>query len=474
MMPQPLIISYDIGSTSIKAAIFAMDGRILRAARIDFPRMSVPGYAEVDLHMLWEAFVQVTRVLQPEQVSEPAAIAISSQMAGLVLLDERFEPVRSGILGIDSRGEANTAVLEVTFRRHEIHQKTGCPLKGIYPAAKWLWLREHDPAHVRKTAYIGGIKEYLLYRLTGAWVTDPASASTTQWYDQEAQSWWREMCALLHIKEAMLPQVLQPDRSAGRLLPSAASDLRLPRGLPVIVGTGDGPAANLATGSVGTDMLCISLGTTTVTRYVRHDLRRLTDPDQYRQHFGAGIYYYGFRMDGGGTAVAKYLKQPSAVTAAADTDEHPLLFDPSARSDSEAFIVYKEGAVPNGSLDDRWKLEAVLEGILFTVYRKMIPVMEKRPFKQIRPIGGGTANAHWLQKMADLFQLPVVLTSGKDGTLGAAMIAAYHLGYWSSLDEAAAGMTRIERMLVPRTDAADALRERYKAHTSFMERRGMA
>ncbi|TDF92737.1 xylulokinase [Paenibacillus piri] len=437
------VLAVDVGSSSIKAAVIGTNGRAAVTSKVPLAAAAIGERVEIGTDALWDAFVRSVRLLSRDgqDLKGLIGIGITSQMAGLVMLDKEGRPVRDCIPGVDRRGTSYVAELSLRVKGVDIVSRTGCPLSGIYPASKLLCLQAEEPDVLKRTAYIGGVKEYLLQRLTGAWVTDPASASATQLYDQQCRDWWPEMLEAAGIDPGLLPQICDPDRLAGTLLPEAGNRLGLPPGLPVAVGTGDGPAANLSSGCVAEGQLCISLGTTAVARFWSEDAGALTEKGGYfRQHFGWNMYLQGFRMEGAGSRISELL-------ALSDTDKH----------------------AQNG------KLQSVLDDILFRLYEYMEPFVVRGRFQEIRPIGGGMLRESWMQDIADLFRLPVVLTEGGDSTSGAAMLVMKHLNSGTAWKNISDKIVRIQKVIRPGVQGSEAIRRRYELSISNMKggRRGL-
>lgn len=432
-----MLLSVDIGSSAIKSSLIRMDGQIVLTSRVDLP-VSVKGdLAEIDLLDLWKVTVRSVHQLRLEngEIARIEGIGITSQMAGMVFLDRNNQPLTHMVLGIDRRGERFVSDMAAMIGKKEVYRRTGCPLSPIYPAAKLLWFQNNRPDVIPKIWRIAGIKESIIWKLTGHWVTDPATASSTQFYDQTEADWWTDLLALLGMKREMLPSIKNPDEVAGGLLAEAAGELQLASGIPVSVGTGDGPAANLSTGSVNGQQLCISLGTTAVTRFFTDER---FDPELktrfFRQHFARNLYLQGYRMDGAGETIKQILS---------------------------------ENVESHGRLDNNNRLNDVLERISFELYDAMQPILAKHLFREIRPVGGGSVNHQWMQDIADLFQLPVVITNAKDSALGAAILAAKATALYPTLSEAVSKMVQISEVLEPDSENGQKIRRRYEDSDSF-------
>lgn len=364
------ICAVDVGSTAIKVAVYigrqraqrtTASLRTLAAARADFPAVREPGRAEADPERMWHAFAAAVRDAATNTPVPVTRLVLSAQMAGLLLLDDRARPLGPAILGVDRRAEPVAA-----------DPRTGCPPGAIYPAGKLAWLAVHEPGRLAAARYVGGIKEYLLHRLTGAWVTDPSCASTTGLYDVITGRWLPDP---RDARIEYLPRVARPRERVGVVSARAADDCGLPVGTPVLAGLGDGPAANLACGAAGDRRLCLSLGTTIVARLLVRG-RTLPDADipYFVQHVDADWYCLGIR------------------------------FDPDGE-------FYAPVGVPGMRLAES-ELPALLRALLGAY-----------PVEELRPIGGRSQDPDLPRRLAAQWGLPVRMTGAHDGTRGVALLA---------------------------------------------------
>ena len=428
------ILAVDAGSTNVKAALLAYDGTVAASKRRKTPLTVSAACAEGNAGQLYDTVSALALELIMEAGSwEVEAICIASQMTSLLCLDQHMEPVGDIIYGIDTRGSGYLSQLEDFQSMEQIYHVTGCPSSGIYWPGKLMWLREHRSEQMRRTCYLVGAKEYLLYRLTGALVTDCASASTTQIYDQYRGCWWQEILQFLKIEEIGLPEIRKPWELAGILREDVAKQLGI-RQIPVLVGSGDGPAATISSGGVGIGDCCISFGTTAVTRYVTNSWQA-ESPGFFVQHLCDGIYLQGVRINEGGQLAEPYIKAAGGVEQSAEG----------------AFFVNgifypKEPFTAGG------RLKAVCNGVLFRIYKAMLPVVEKGGITRILPTGGGSENRAYMQRTANLFRAPVVLRESGTAFAG---LAAYTLMYKKKAEDLFSAVNHLslkQEILMPRED----------------------
>ena len=103
---------------------------------------------------------------------------------------------------------------------------------------------------MRRADLAGHLNTFLHRQFTGARVIDPANASFTGLYDTVEQSGWNEeLYKAVGRLPRQLPQVLESNTIAGKILPGAASRFGLRAGTPVLAGIVDTSSAMLLIGA---------------------------------------------------------------------------------------------------------------------------------------------------------------------------------------------------------------------------------
>ena len=149
-------------------------------------------------------------------------------MHSFAALDENFEPLHDMQTWADSRSAAIVREMkkdEALCR--SFYERTGCPIHACYPLAKIIWLRQNQPELFRQMRFAGSLKDYLYYHLTGEWLVDKSTASTTGMYNEHTLAWDDEIIAYAGITKDQLPPVVSTTYSHG-LSEKAAKTLRLP------------------------------------------------------------------------------------------------------------------------------------------------------------------------------------------------------------------------------------------------------
>ncbi|MEU6494960.1 FGGY family carbohydrate kinase [Streptomyces sp. NPDC046984] len=276
-MPLTAVIGVDIGTSSSKGVLVALDGTVIRTAvrehTVDRP---APGHSEMDGQIWWEEFVSLTRELTAAHDTQVVAVGVSGMGPCVLLTDEKDQPVRPAVLyGVDTRSVAQIARLEAELGPEAITERCGSRLTGQAAGPKIAWIAEHEPEQYARARRLYMPSSWLVRGLTGAYVLDHHSASQcTPLYDTTAHDWYRPWTSRI-APGLELPTLRWSGERAGLVTSEAARLTGLPAGIPVTVGTIDAWAEALSVGAHGIGDLMLMYGTTmflvhTVPGLLRH------------------------------------------------------------------------------------------------------------------------------------------------------------------------------------------------------------
>lgn len=254
------LLGIDLGTSSVKVALFDADGRRLAGAQAAYPLDAPhPGWAETSPDAWWAAVCAAVREVTAAADRDVGAVGLSGQMHGLVLVDGRGAPVRPAITWADTRA----AGLQPDWARlaPTVLERLGNPFSPGMAGVLLGWLARHEPATLRAAAVALQPKDYLRLRLTGIAATEHTDASATLLYDLTGRAWLTGLAAGLGIDPGLLPPINEAAEIAGPLTADAAADLGLRAGIPVAHGLADTAAAMLGSGLVTPGAVQLTLGT---------------------------------------------------------------------------------------------------------------------------------------------------------------------------------------------------------------------
>ena len=256
-------IGVDLGTSAVKLLLMDEEGKIVNIVSREYPLyFPHPGWSEQKPEDWWEQSKEGIRELVKDvDKSQVAGISFGGQMHGLVILDENDNVIRPAILWNDGRTAKQTDYLNTVIGKEKLSEYTANIAFAGFTAPKILWVKENEPDNFAKICKIMLPKDYLAYRLSGAFVSDYSDASGMLLMDVKNKCWSKEMAEICGISLEMLPELHESFDAVGTLKPEAAAELGLPETCKVVAGAGDNAAAAVGTGTVGDGMCNVSLGT---------------------------------------------------------------------------------------------------------------------------------------------------------------------------------------------------------------------
>ena len=202
------LLGVDVGSLSTKIILADTEGNIrVSLSKEHSVHHPHPGWSEHDPQRdWWDDFVSLTQELLAGSgihKNEIAAVGIVGAFPSPCIVTADGIPLRNAILYSDNRAEH---ILE------EISQTWGLELTGDDITPRLLWLKRNQPELLTQTKMILNAHSFIVYRLTGVYSIDFATAT---WlgglYDYTKQGWDAERCAQIGISESILPPVFPAD-----------------------------------------------------------------------------------------------------------------------------------------------------------------------------------------------------------------------------------------------------------------------
>jgi len=249
------ILGVDIGTSSLKMAVFQQDDASFRVVRQFTQAYEVNIYndglfADIEPHRWKEAFIAGCRAMA-ETLADVDLIALSGTTPGLTAMDAHGDALYPAILMLDQRSREQARRIIDTLGLDTLLQTTAnVPVAGGCSLASILWLRDREPDVFRRTHKFGHSNTYFAHWLTGAYAMDPSSASLTALYNTTRNdcTWNPEIAGAFGLSLELPPPLVPAHTSVGRVRSPLARDLGLTKEPHVLIGGND---AVLAAYSVG-------------------------------------------------------------------------------------------------------------------------------------------------------------------------------------------------------------------------------
>lgn len=431
-----MYLGIDIGTSSVKAVLVDEDGAIKaqESALLTVARPKT-GWSEQAPDDWWSATNTAVEALDPRLRVRVAAIGLSGQMHGAVLLDASDRPLRPALLWNDVRSADACGELEnAEPRSREI---TGNIAMPGFTAPKLVWVRKYEPDVFAATRIVLLPKDYVRLRMTGEKASDMSDASGTLWLDVARRRWSPEMLAATGLSPSHMPALFEGSQQTGELLHGVAARWGMGR-VPVAAGGGDNAAGAVGAGVIQNGDAFLSLGTSGVLFVAGQTFRpNLSKAVHAFCHALPGLWHQMGVM----LSAASCVDWAAKLTGASDAAALIALAEARGRLDSsEIFLPYLSGErTPHNDASARGVLfglnhdsdaaaigQAVLEGVAFAAADGLDALMEAgTEVGDITVIGGGARSAWWGKVLAAALKRRLVYREGGDvgPAYGAARLA---------------------------------------------------
>jgi len=476
------LLAIDAGTTSVKAGLFAPEGRCLGLGREEYQlETSAADRAQLDPEIYWRACIKTIRTaLEKSGVNsaDVKAVAVSSQGETTITLDAEGQAIYPALVWLDNRASEQAAFLAERFGK-VAYSRTGIPeIVPTWPACKILWIRDNEPEVFARAAKFVLVQDYLIYRLTGRIVTDGSISCTTLNYDLANNCWWTDVQDAIGIRTEQLPEIVQPGTMVGTVSTKAAQLLGLSTKTCVVTGGMDQAVGAIGAGNFKPGMVSESTGAALAIQATIVDPmidKSETVPVYY--HSAPGHYLF---VPVGPTAgmAFKWFRdaffQDEIKKAEEDqVDAYDRLTQLAALvpagSDGLIMLPHLMGAFspePNPMARGSFTgftlshtrghfIRALLESVAFLLRRNLDSIERTGiAIREIRSTGGGARSALWNQIKANVCNCPVVtLVNEETALLGDAILAGVASGVFPSIEEGCNSMVVVKEKIQPNDDA---------------------
>lgn len=243
-MAEPAFLGIDIGTSSVKALLLQGERLVSARSRPYVTEAPAGGQARQDPRRWLDAVREaVTAVLSAQPAAGVDAIGLCGQMHALVPATGDGAPLGDALTWADQRAEREAHALERVLGAGYLRRVTGSPATPGYPAAKLMWMREHESERYQKARWFLGAKDWVRFVLGGTVATEPTDGSGTGLMDVSSAQWDPAIVQAVEVDPGKLPPILPSARVAGGVSPAWARELGVKAGTPLAAGAGDLPAA---------------------------------------------------------------------------------------------------------------------------------------------------------------------------------------------------------------------------------------
>lgn len=474
-----MILALDIGTSSVRAALYDYKGNVLPRTMVKNERTLTAtddGGAEIDAD---EAFGQVVAAIDDvlskarKIKGDITHVAASCFWHSLVGVDAKGKPTTKVLGWADTRSREQVATLRKKLGESTVHNRTGARFHSSFWPAKLLWLKGSNAtgrecAPFASTSVWLSLSDYIFLKLTDTLTTSVSMASATGIFDIRRCEWDDKLIKFLKLKSANLPTI-SADNATYRLNPKFVKKwprLAETEWFPAI---GDGAANNIGAGCVKKSKAALMIGTSGAMR-----VGYKGDPPK---RIPSGLWCYridrrrvimgGALSDGGG--LYRWLKdnlrlladddQTEAEIEKRDVAAHGLTFLPFLAGErSTGYHENATGAILGlrSSTDTFDIVQAALESVAYRFAEIFDQLNDVARIRDIVASGGALrASPVWTQMIADTIGRDMTLPDTHEASSrGAVLLALETIGK----------IEKIEQLSTPKGTAFSTDKKRQKLY----------
>ena len=443
------LLGADIGTTSLKATVFDETGKPVRSASRDYTlivsgsRVEFP--AEEYVRLFAEAYEEVTNGL------EITALSIDTQCETMILTDENGQPLYNAVVWLDNRAADQAEQIKAHFGNRKVYEVTGQPeITATWPAAKLLWFRQNLPRLFSRVRKIFLLEDWLLFRLTGRFVTEKTLQSSTIYFNIKDECWWPDMLRFVGIDEGMLPELHGSGERIGEY-----------RGAQVCTSAMDQIAGAIGAGVTDQSIISETTGTTLAV-FMACDEVPIYDPASIvpcHKNFDGGYCLLSWTPTAG-MALKWFRNNLCEDFSFRELDN--LAGEAPAGSAGLVFLPYLCGSTmpryaPNakgaflGLTMEHTRahfVRSILEAVACMLKENLDYL--HCSCEEIRALGGGANSPLWCQIKADMTGRRVAVLKNKEtACLGSAILAGTACGVFSDVRSVCSSLVQVEKVFMP-------------------------
>ncbi len=461
---QDWFLGIDLGTGSCKSVVVSEKAQVLGFGSGDYAGLGADtAWNEQDPESVLAGMVRSVRTALQESGVEPGrclGIGVGGALHSLLAVDRSGQPLTGVITWADGRGTPYAQAVRQTPQAADLYRRTGCPVHGMYPLYKILWLRREKPELYQRAARYLTAKEFIFEKLTGQQVVDYSLPSGSGLINIHTLSWEPLVMDLAGIRKDQLSELAGPLTTFKRLQPGLAEALGLPVHTPVTLGSSDAANSNFGAGAVSPWQATCMIGTSGAFRVVS------PQPvlDQAARLWCYAIdethWLVGGAINNGGIAFS-WLRDAINRAIALQPDQKSLSFDDFVRLAEQAqagsgglicLPFFTNERSPNWNMnaraaffgltlrhDLRHLSRAVLEAVAYRL-RSISEILcaLSGDIREIRASGGFTHSRLWPQIITSVIAREMLVPAwGETSSLGAAFWAMRAAGALSSFEDAA-------------------------------------
>ena len=468
------VAALDLGTTGCRTYIFDLGGVIIASDYQEWVSFyPTPSYVEQDANVWWESIKKtIETAIKKSGIdkTEIVSLSVTNQRETIVPVDKEGNPLHNALVWQDRRTTDQVEFIKNKIGIDKIYKTTGLTIDPYFSATKILWFKDNKPEIYQKTHKFLLVSDFIIYKLTGQYITDFSNASRTMLFDINKLRYADSVASEMELDLDKMPDPVKSGVDIGEIV---SDETDFDKKTLVITGAGDQQSAALGVGVVSPGEIKCTTGTGSfILAYLKEpnfdpEKRVLCSchaiPGAWVQEasiFTSGASLRWFRDEiGHAECMNVEVGQDPYELIDIEAQKSPmgangLLFIPHlVGAGAPHWNPYAKGILFGLSLGHERKdlYRAVFEGVAYEV-KKNIEVFKELGIepRELLLTGGGARSDLWNQIYADVLGITCVRNIIEEATsLGAAILAASGAGLFPDISKTAESLCKVDKKWLP-------------------------
>lgn len=255
------ILVIDIGTTSMRGILYDHEGRVLAMHRSENHLIFLgDSLIEENPTDWYDNTVEIIQnIISQSGETDFEAIAVTAQRSSMIPVDQNGHPLSAAIMWQDTRNRQ--ICRHLSQYNPMLYEKTGAEVSTVFSGSKMTWIRRNMPEVYEHTHKFLNIPEYVVYCMSGEFVSDTTYASRTGLMDIRTAEWDQDILDLYEVEKEKLCRLIEPGEIAGYVSKKFAETAGIKTGIPILHCGGDQQCAAIGHGIISEGPVSVTVGT---------------------------------------------------------------------------------------------------------------------------------------------------------------------------------------------------------------------
>lgn len=497
-----LYAALDLGTTGCRTMIFNNKGQVVSSAYEEWESyFPSPVMVEQTAEKWWDALKKtIQQAISKGKINakDIKSVSVTNQRETIVPIDKNGKSLHNAIVWQDRRTFNECAFIKEKIGSEKIYKTTGLTIDPYFSGSKILWIKNNKPEIYSKTHKFMLVHDYIVYKLTGHWITDHSNASRTMLFDINSLKWSDDIASKMGLDLDKMPDAIPSGKQIDKI---KGNETAFSNDTVVVSGAGDQQCAALGVGVCLPGRIKCTTGTGSFI--LAYTEKPKFDPKirvLCSCHAVPGTWVNEASIFTSGSAL-RWVRDEICTAEVLDAKQKACdpyqIMDQSAELSpigANGLIVvphFVGAGAPHWNPDARGIIlgialghkrsdiiRAVLEGVCFEV-KKNVEIFQELGsiIQEMRVTGGGARSNIWTQIMADVLGIKCGRGQNEESTaVGAAILASFGVGDYKSLVDASEQISNITKIWNPNPEAVEKYKKIYEVSKevyNLMEKAGI-